>query len=83
MENTLLDILNNDEKFRYQLLSRLQADCDYYLNTQKCSKHFWAGSEKEQIEIMFLLYDSFPKDKKPEWLTLEQIKEYEKKIIND
>lgn len=81
-KNDFKDVLKNDERFRYQLLGRLKSDCDYYLNTGKNAKHFWAGSGKEQIELMFALHESFSEDEKPEWLTLEQIKEYEKKIID-
>ena len=29
---TLEEILKQDEKFRYQLLGRMQADCEYFLN---------------------------------------------------
>ena len=76
-------LLNSSETFRYQLLSRLQMDCDYYLNcANKSSRVLWSGDEKEQIENMFQLHESFSEDKKPEWLTIEQIKEYESKMIN-
>lgn len=82
VKNDFKEILNRDETFRYQLLSRLQADCEYYLNYGNRNKKFlWSGDEKEQIELMVLLYESFSEDKKPEWLSFEQIKEYEKKII--
>ena len=36
----------------------------------------WAGSEKAQIEYMTKIHDSFRENEKPEWLTMEQIKEY-------
>jgi len=75
-------VLDHDEKFRYQLLSRMQADCDYYLDGG-CgqTKHLWAQSETAQINTMRLLHNSFPGDKKPEWLTLAQIDDYETKIL--
>jgi hypothetical protein len=77
-----LDILNKDEKFRYQLLSRLKMDCDYYLgNGNKSKNHLWAGNEKDQIETMFSLYESFSESEKPEWITIKEIKEYENKMI--
>lgn len=73
-----------EERFNYMLLSRLQQDCKYYLgNGNRYSKHLWAGNEKEQIEKMKELYNSFKDDKKPEWLTYEQILEYEKLMINN
>lgn len=70
------------DRHKYMLLSRMGMDCDYYLgygNRQK--KRLWAGDEKEHIENMKALWNSFPEDAKPEWLTMEQIEEYEKEMI--
>ena len=65
------------EKFNYQLLSRLQQDCDYYLgNGNRNKRHLWAEDEFEQIEKMKELWNSFDEDKKPEWLTWDEILEY-------
>jgi hypothetical protein len=70
------------EKFNYQLLDRLRSDCDYYLGYgNRYAKYLWAGNEAEQIEKMKELYNSFSDDKKPEWLTMDQILEYEKEMI--
>lgn len=69
------DLEKTDDKFRYQLLGRLQADCEYYLNAGAHNpKVLWAGNEKEQIEIMRALWESF--SIKPQWLSLEQINKY-------
>ncbi|WP_176397874.1 LPD11 domain-containing protein [Bacillus cereus] len=74
---------NPEDKFNYQLLSRLQMDCDYYLgNGDRNARHLWAENEKEQIEKMKELHNSFADDAKPEWLTFDQILEYEKLMIN-
>lgn len=74
----------NPYKFEYQLLSRLQMDCNYYLgNGNRYANHLWAGNEKDQIKKMKELYDIFPEDQKPEWLTMGQIEEYEKQMLND
>ena len=71
-------ILERDETFRYKLLSRMQFDCEYYLGFGlRCAKRLWAGSEKEQIETMKAVWNSFPEDGKPEWLTWEGIEAYE------
>ena len=43
----------------------------------------WAGNVTEQIQYMKDLWKSFPDDAKPEWLTWEQICEYEKSMTND
>ena len=70
------------EKLNYMVLSRLKSDCDYYLgNGNRCNGRLWAGDEREQINEMKELYNSFKEDKKPEWLTYEQILEYEKLMI--
>lgn len=77
-------ILDHDEKLRYQLLSRMRMDCDYYLgNGQIYGNHLWAGNEniKEQIGYMKALWNSFPDNGKPEWLTYEQILTYGTKML--
>ena len=57
---TIEEVLQHDLKFRYMLLGRLQADCEYYLGFGNKSPHrLWAGSEKTQIEYMTKIHDSF------------------------
>ncbi|QST02383.1 hypothetical protein IMZ31_23320 (plasmid) [Pontibacillus sp. ALD_SL1] len=76
------DLLTHDEKFRYMLLSRMKQDCEYYLgNGGHHAKHLWAGDEVRQLQAMKVLWDSFGKEKTPEWLTWEELLEYEKKLI--
>jgi hypothetical protein len=75
-------ILNSDNTFKYQLLSRLQMDCNYYLgNGNRYAKHLWADDEKDQIETMKELWKSFSNDEKPDWLTWDDILEYEKEMV--
>lgn len=67
-------------RFEYMLLNRLQCDCEYYLSyggrdAQHC---LWALDEQGQIDKMRELYDLLPV--KPEWLTREQIDEYAAKM---
>ena len=77
-------VLQNDETFRYQLLGRMQTDCNYFLgNGNRLDKFLWAGSVEEQIAYMKALYNSFPDDKKPEWISLEDINNYENEMTND
>ena len=67
-----------DEKFRYMMLSRLKQDCDYYLgNGNRSTKYLWAGSEKDQIQEMKTRHKALTDDKKPEWLTWDDILRYE------
>jgi hypothetical protein len=69
-------------RFNYMMLSRLESDCKYYLgNGNRNPKHLWAGDEEKHIAEMKKIYNSFTNDKKPEWLTMEQILEYEKQMI--
>lgn len=65
----------------YRLLSRLKADCDYYLGAGgRAEKHLWAGSVEAQITKMQELYDALPE--KPEWLTEQDIDRYESQMTD-
>lgn len=77
-------IYTHDDTFRYMLLNRMQCDCEYYLGYGKRSPHcLWAGNEAEQIAVMKRLWNSFSEGGKPEWLTWEQILDFEKKMCGD
>lgn len=77
------EILKLGEKFRYQLLDRMKQDCEYYLGYgRKNPRHLWAIDEKEHIEIMKTLYNSFSDDKKPEWISMQDIERYEMKMVH-
>ena len=55
----------------------MQSDCEYYLgNGNHHSKHLWATDEAKHIEYMLELWNSFPEQDKPEWLSYEQINSY-------
>lgn len=75
------DVLQYDLKFRYMLLSRMQSDCEYYLNYgNRNAKRLWAGDERRQIEYMMLLHDSFNEADKPQWLTMDEILDFQKRM---
>lgn len=75
------DVLQYDLKFRYMLLARMQSDCEYYLNYgNRNTNRLWAGDERRQIEYMTLLYDSFKENEKPQWLTMDEILDYKKRM---
>ena len=77
-----MNLKQQTEEFRYQLLSRLQMDCEYYLgNGNRHPKDLWSGDEKSHIADMKALYNSFKEDKKPEWISMEDISKYEKQMI--
>lgn len=84
---------NSNQEFEYQLLDRLRSDCDYVLNTyyrpdmqenisreeRKLNQRvLWASNAKDQIAKMKELYRKLKV--KPEWITLEDIAEYERKF---
>lgn len=76
------DIINRDSKFRYMLLSRLQMDCKYFLgNGNRHEKHLWAGNVEEHINAMRMLWNSFPEDEKPQWITIEEIEKYATEML--
>lgn len=76
------EVLQRDLTFRYQLLGRLQSDCEYYLNYgNRNVKRLWAGSERLQIELMTELHKSFKEDEKPQWLSMDEIIAYGRKML--
>ena len=71
--------MEHNETFRYQLLSRMASDCKYFLGYGNgAEKHLWADTVEEHIDIMKQLYNSF--NEKPEWLTFDEILEFEKQM---
>ena len=86
-EEDMKKIINQykeDDEYKYMLLDRLRGDCDYYLGFgRRNEKNLWSGNVKDHILDMKFLYESFPDDKKPTWITMEEIKRYEKEMVND
>lgn len=75
--------VNRDRSFDYMLLDRLRQDCNYYLgNGGRSARQLWATDETKQIAKMKEIYNSFSDDEKPEWLTYEDILDYEKQMIS-
>lgn len=66
----------------YMMLSRLQMDCNYFLgNGNGYEGHLYYKSVEEHCDEMEKLWNSFANEDKPEWLTMEQIKEYREKML--
>ena len=66
----------------YMMLSRLQMDCNYFLgNGNGYEGHLYYKSVEEHCDEMEKLWNSFSNEDKPEWLTMEQIKEYREKML--
>lgn len=70
-----------DHSFNYRLLSRLQTDCDYFLNHGgRSERTLWAGNVNDQIAKMKELWTALPEDGKPDWLSMEDILAYEEEM---
>ncbi|MGT2946165.1 LPD11 domain-containing protein [Streptococcus chenjunshii] len=73
-----------DLRFRYSMLDRLRSDCDYFLgNGHRNESRLWAGDVVTHIAEMKRYWLLFEDDEKPEWLTWEQILDYEYKMAPD
>lgn len=63
----LTDKPKNPYEFQYMMLSRLQSDCEYYLNYgNRCTGHLYYLDEEKQIAAMKKLWKEFPDDGKPD-----------------
>lgn len=70
-----------NNSFDYMMLSRLQSDCEYYLNYGNRSERVLpSGNVDEHIKHMKTIWNKL--NVKPEWLSMEDIEEYEKKMKN-
>lgn len=75
----MIDTKSRDT-FNYQLLCRLQQDCEYYLGFgARNKKYLWALDETEQIKKMRDLYAALPE--KPVWITPADIDKYEAAMV--
>ena len=68
-----------DSTFQYRRLSQMKADCEYFLGAgNRKNKHLWEESVFSHIKEMRRIYDLLPE--KPEWLTMEEIDSYAKRM---
>ena len=71
-----------DQSFDYMMLDRLRSDNDYYLGYgNRSERNLWAGNVNDQIDEMKRIWNKLKV--KPEWLSLEDILEYERKMKNN
>lgn len=82
VEENKLKENNTNLEYKYMLLDRLKQDCKYFLgNGNGNAKHsLWAKDIDEQIEKMKEIYNSFSEEEKPDWITLEDIDNFEKRM---
>lgn len=73
--------MNEGTEFNYMMLDRLRADCEYFLGNGKGSVNaLHQGSVDGQIAEMKKIWNALKE--KPEWLSMEQIVDYENKMKN-
>lgn len=71
----------SDQQFTYMMLSRLKSDNDYFLGYgNRHEKNLWADNVKDHIAEMKRLWNSL--EIKPEWLSMEDILNYEKQMTD-
>ena len=82
VEENKLQENDTDLEYKYMLLDRLKQDCEYFLgNGNGNAEHsLWAKDIDEQIGKMKEIYNSFSEEEKPDWITLEDINNYEKRM---
>lgn len=68
-----------EKEQNYNMLKRLRSECESYLHTGNLYDLYYRAVGS-QIEIMEETYNSFSEEEKPEWINLEDIKNYEKKM---
>lgn len=74
--------MEHARKFDYMMLSRLQLDCNYFLgNGNGSESSLYYQSVERHCDEMEKIWNSFANEDKPEWLTMEQIKEYRAKML--
>lgn len=75
------DETESPQKFQYMMLNRLQSDCEYFLGWGKGHpKHLWADNIPDHIAEMKRLWNELKI--KPEWLSYEDIINYEQKMLD-
>lgn len=82
MVQTMEEILSGGITYKYRLLARMQQDCLLYIAGDRREEYLWTQSVTKQIDLMVATWNSIPTDKRPKWLSLEQIKEFEKQMNN-
>ncbi|MBF0817870.1 LPD11 domain-containing protein [Streptococcus acidominimus] len=75
--------MNNSFHFEYMMLSGLKDSCEYFLGYGSRDSKRLSGSPEEHISRMKKIWQSFPEEGKPEWLTWEQILDYEQKMSSE
>lgn len=73
----------NKKEFEYMMLGRLKSDCNTHLS-EDCHPSCRIKDENIDavIKSMKELWNQFTEDEKPEWLTWDQILDFEKRLTS-
>jgi len=73
----------NPYSHQYAMLDMMRSRCDCYLgHGNRNPKHLSGDNVADHITAMKQMWNDLPENGKPEWLTWEQILEYEKEMLN-
>lgn len=74
----------NPKQFQYMMLSRLQGDCKTHFSAFSPSCRIKTKESKDGIiKEMKALWEQFTESEKPEWITLEEILDYERRFLEE
>lgn len=73
------ELRKNQLRNDYMMLKRLRSECDNYLCTGDVYNLYYRAVGS-QIDEMKRIYNSFSEEEKPEWINLDDIKDYEGKM---
>lgn len=80
-ETVYYEPLPEEKAYEYSMLARLKSDCEYFLGYGgRTEKYLWAGNVADHITEMRNRWNAFADDEKPEWLTMEDIDDYERRM---
>ena len=75
--------VRSDYELDFRMLARLKMDCDYFLGFGYGHEgHLCHGTVEKQCDEMEKIWNTLPENEKPEWLTMEEIKEYRTKMLS-
>lgn len=76
-----IKIAKSQDESNYEILNHLKNDCENFLmNSNSNASYLSEGSVRNQISKMKDLWNTFSDDMKPQWLTYQQILDYERRM---
>lgn len=77
----ITEITQKSLPLREKILYQLSEECDFFLGKGRCNPNILRTKEtSKQIDLMLKLWDSFPENKRPVWISRTKIIEYGEKM---